>query len=210
MNTEPLQISDAAREAARHELGYHDEQPIPAIGHFVQLLLNSEREKWEKEQQAILNSIGCTSVQQLKENHLRLMQDFNKEHLPETATSWEEVFQKHAETIQERDQLRQQLLEAHQQLLEAQVALMVKDEALKLAIEELSAFGPSDEDVVYQKALSPDCHQPLLEAVKEMKEALEKLSVCNCSFYERDGDHSKHCHKFIAQQALAKAKELNL
>lgn len=136
---------------------------------------------------------------------------------------------------QERDSLRQQLVEAqaaivvkdealkvtaikcfnigklhgHEDTVEACfIPVMPQDLSTYDAelVEEMLCDGSLPEA---KQALQPNCGQPLLEVVKEMKEALNKIA----SWREGesvDSSFDEPCSASIAREALTKAKEIGL
>lgn len=109
------------------------------------------------------------------------------------------------EAQKERDQLRQQLTEA-------QAAIVVKDEAINTAIQRLDDINHTGTYTLLiqeiDQALQPNCGQPLLEVVKEMKEA---LSAVIKSATPNQRDNPSMCAAWTkGLQALTKAKEIGL
>lgn len=92
-----------------------------------------------------------------------------------------------------------------QQLTSAQADCAMKDEALKKLSnyhDTLPQWGFPDIEYCAKKALSPNCGQPLLELVREMKERLE-ISTTIIGFEEDRGLEVK-----ANQAALTKATQL--
>lgn len=191
MSTSTPQITDAAREAANKEVQHNFMlSPYPK-GHFVQQLLDAERDRIAAEYALMLEERTSQLRQQLTEAQAHYKDELVEE------------FKEQARLINERD-------EACSQLLEHKAAIAMKDEALrKLNVCNCSYYersgdhSPHCSKSIADQALSPNCGQPLLELVREMKAALDKLARLG---NEPNFGNSKG--NDIARAALTKAKQL--